>query len=942
MKNSFFISLSMAIGFLVFLLFSTQLSGQNQKFSIDGTITNEKDEALIGATVVLLSARDSVLISYGISNENGQFNLKKIKEGEYILQVTYVGYENFGEAILLQRDDPEKLKTKEIKLSPATNLLDQVEVKDEHIPIRIKGDTIEYNANAFKTQPNAVVEDLLKQLPGIDVDRDGNVKAQGKDVEHVYVDGKEFFGDDPLMATKNLPADAIDKVQVFDKQSDMAEFTGIDDGQREKTINLVLKEDKKNGVFGNVTGGYGTESRYEGKANLNHFNKKMQLSALGMANNTNQQGFSIQDYIEFMGGLGNLMSGGGGTMRMSLNSEDSGIPLGNNLNNGIEKTGAGGVNFNYDFNKKTSLNSSYFFNSINNSIKQEISRKNFLPGGETYHSEQFNDLLNKNASHRLNVSLEHEIDSSQNIKLRANFNLNDGTSLSDNLSNTYNVGNTLENSSQRNYDTKAQRFKVNSSLLYRKRFRKLGRVFVTDLGFGLNQNDQVAELSALNNFYPASPATSYTDTILQKQFLESHQINYRAKASYIEPLGNRKYLEFSYAFNRNTDEDVKDFYDILTEPKGKEVYNPLLSNHFINDYIYNTGGLNFKFNRKKYQWTAGLNVQHSQLKGNLISEEAKLDRNFVNVLPRLFLNYDISNSMNFSLRYFTNVREPSITQLNPVIDNSDPLNIYIGNPTLIPEYVQNLNINFSSFDQFSFTNIFVNVNAVYTGNKIYNSRNIDSLYRQIIRPVNVKDDLLISSYLTFGTPLRFVKSRFNITLNSMYNNGIDIINEVENNTNRLINTIDISLQNRKKAIVDILIGGKVTHNLTKYSENAAYNQSFFDQTYYGDLTVNFAKGWSAGTSMDVTIYSAKSFSDPEIIPIWKASVSKFIFNERGQIKLSAVDLLDRNIGINRSSSYNYLQEQKIESLGRYFMLSFTWKISKFGSNSGMEFNMRGR
>ena len=943
MNNSFYLSYSLAFS-IIFLFFqNAQLSAQSQNFSIEGVILDENANPLSGATAVLINAQDSVLASYGISNEEGQFSLKRIKAGPYVLKVTYVGYTNFSEAIELKHDDHEKNKTKEIQLQPSINLLDQVEVKDEHIPIRIKGDTVEYNARAFGTRPNAVVEDLLKKLPGVDVDRDGNVKAQGKDVEHVYVDGKEFFGDDPQMATKNLPADAVDKVQVFDKQSDMAEFTGVDDGQREKTINLTLKEDKKNGVFGNITAGYGTENRFESKANLNHFNKKMQLSALGMANNTNQQSFSIKDYIDFMGGLGNLMSGGGGTMRLSLNSEDAGIPLGNNLNNGIVKTAAGGVNFNFDFSKKTKLSSSYFLNSINNTIEQEISRQNFLPGGKSFDSEQFNEQLNKNLSHRLNVNFEHEIDSSQNLRFRSNFNLSDGTSLSNNLSNTYNTTNFLENSSLRKYDTEAQRFRMNANLLYRKRFQKLGRVFVTDLSFGINNNDREAELKAINSFYPTM-VPAYADTVLQRQFLKSNQLNYRAKASYIEPLGKRKYLEFSYALSNRSDDEKKDFYDILKEPNEKEVFNPLLSNHFVNDYFYNTGGLSFKFNRKKYQWTAALNLQHSQLNGNLVSADTTLSRSFLNLLPSLNLNYDISNSVNFSMQYLTNVREPSIGQLNPVIDNSDPLKLYIGNPLLKPEYTHNLNLNFSSFDQFSFTNIFIFLNSTYTRNKIYNARNIDDSFRQIIRPVNVEDDLLINAYVTFGTPLRFIKSRINLTLNSMFNNAIDIINDVENNTNRTINTFDFSLENRKKEKVDVLIGAKVTHNLTRYSKNTNYNQSFLDQTYYTDITVNFAKNWSVSSSLDIRVYPKTSFGSAETVPIWKAAVSTFILNERGEIKLSAFDLLNRNLGINRSSTYNYLQEQKIKSLGRYFMLSFTWKISKFGSNngSGMEINMGGR
>ena len=934
MKKVFFIQVYIALSLLIFLAGNSELKAQDQPFSIAGTILNEEEAPLAGATVVLLEAKDSVLANYAISDDSGRFLLAGIKAGEYLLRISYVGYENFEEVLSLPSGDAEKQIDKKISLTPEIALLDQVEVTSERIPIQIKGDTIEYNAEAFQTQPNAVVEDLLRQLPGVEVGRDGTVKAQGEDVEHVFVDGKEFFGDDPQMATKNLPADAVDKVQVYDKKSDMSEFSGVDDGQREKTINLTLKEDKKNGVFGNVMAGYGDRGRYEGKANVNHFNSKTQLSVIGMANNTNQQGFSIEDYIQFMGGLSNLMSGSGGTMQMSFNSADAGIPLGSGLNDGLVNTGAGGINFNYDFNKKTSLNSSYFLNNIRNTIEERISRQNFLDNGQIYDSWQNTDLLNKSTNHRLNWNLEHQMDSSQNIRFRSSISFNDGHSSSDRFSQTNNVDDALENTSLRNYDSQAQRFQLNSSLLYRKRLKKLGRVFVADLSTGLTDNDREADLNAVNDFYPDGPTPAYSDTLLQHQLLESRQFNYRAAVNYTEPLGKRRYLGFNYTLSNRSDKEVKDFYDIQEK---REIYNTDLSNHFVNDYRYNTGGLSFRLNRKDHQWGLGLNLQHSQLKGNLISANHTLNRSFLNLLPRFNLNYDISSSKNLTLRYTTSVREPSIAQLNPVVDNNDPLSIYLGNPELQPEYAHRLNVNFSSFDQFSFTNIFASVSTSYTRNRIYDARNIDSLYRQIIQPINVEDDLMINGYLSFGTPLRFIKSRINLSLNSLYRKGIDLINEVENKSNRTINTVGISLENRKKEIVDALIGGRVSHNLTRYSENENYNQSFFDQTYYADLTVNFAKSWSVNSSIDVNVYSAESFGDSETVPIWKASLSKFILKNRGQIQFSANDLLDRNIGINRSSSFNYVQEQQVKSLGRYFLLSFNWKISKFGpQNTGVD------
>lgn len=282
---------------LLFLVGTTALHAQ---ISLEGQLVDPDNKGLPFATVVLLQGQDSVIAHYGVSDDQGGFKIKGVQKGDYIFQVTALGFESYYKPLELSTN--KDLGT--VSIARKSEQLKAFEVAAERVPIAIKGDTVEYNAAAFQTRPNAAVEDLLRQLPGVEVDQNGNVKAQGEQVRKVLVDGKEFFGDDPKMATKNLPADAIDKVQVFDKKSEMAEFSGIDDGERNKTINLELKEDKKNGYFGKVTGGYGTDNRYAGKFNVNRFSKNTQFSALGMGNNTNEQGFSFEDYIGLMGGIG--------------------------------------------------------------------------------------------------------------------------------------------------------------------------------------------------------------------------------------------------------------------------------------------------------------------------------------------------------------------------------------------------------------------------------------------------------------------------------------------------------------------------------------------------------------------------------------------------------------------------------------------------------------
>ncbi len=913
---------------IIFLLFSVSLFAQRS--TVKGTIVDTLDQPLLSATIVLLQQKDSVIAGFSITNEDGYFEIPKTPVGDYILQATYIGYENYSKPISL-KEGAGDFDAGKIALSAASSNLDEILVKAEHVPLMIKNDTIEYNADAFKTQPGSVVEDLLKKLPGVEVDRQGNVKAQGENVQNVFVDGKEFFGQDPKIATKNLPADAVDKVQVYDKKSEMAEFSGIDDGQREKTINLELKDGKKQGYFGTAEGGYGTEDRYKGKFNINRFDKKMQLSAIGMLNNINEQGFSINEYMNFMGGLQNMMSGGGGTMSFSLDSETSGVPLNFGPNNGITTTTAGGINMNYEFSDATELNASYFYNHLKNEIDRDVFRQNLAEFG-AFTSTENSDQLNENKNHRLNLTLRHEIDSMSNIRLRASGGFNDATSSNFGLTETFNSENILENNSQRDYSSIGDNLNFNTNLLYRRRFAKKGRIFSASASFGMRDDEREGALNSVNHF----PLESLTDSIDQRQLRTDDQQNYSARVSYTEPLGKRRYLELNYSRSNYKNDLIKDFYDILDRATRQEVRNEALSNGYKRNYTYDRGGLTLQINRKKYNFSTGASLQHSKLDGEVIGSDDPIVKSFTNVLPTLRFNYDFTTSRNITFRYETSVREPSVEQLQPIVDNSDPLNVYIGNPDLRPEYTHGFNIHFMSFDQFTFTNIFGMVDARYTTNKITNQRSIDESFRQSIKPINVEDDFNVRSYIGFGTPLRFIKSRININTNLNFNRSLLFVNDIENTTNRLDAGMELTLDNRKKEVIDVAIGASYNFNQTKYSESIEQNQDYLSQTYFTEFTVNLGKTWSISSIFDYQLFSGESFGSEQSVPLWEASITKyFLKNRKGRLILSAFDLLDRNIGINRNSSLNYIEEARIKSLGRYFMLTFAYSISGFGNKGGM-------
>ena len=722
----------------------------------------------------------------------------------------------------------------------------------------------------------------------------------------------------------------------------MAEFTGIEDGREEKTINLALEEDKKNGYFGNATAGGGAmerpeggydPDRFTGRFNLNRFSNNTQLSAIGLANNINEQGFSINDYIQFMGGLSNLMGGGGnggGSRKISLSFDpgNAGMPLaGFDTGNGFTTTWAGGLNLNHDFSKKTRLNASYFYNRIGNDINRTVTRENLL-GDQNFASEEQEDRFSRNANHRINTTLRHELDSFQNIILRSGISFNDAVYNSIGSSLAFNPEGTPENESLRDYRSTGNNFSLDTDLTYRRRFRRRGRAFVAGLAYRMGENNRDGNLFSLNQFYQ----TNAMDTVNQRQSFNDNAKTYSATWSYTEPVGKGQYVELRASRQNYANETSKDFYD---RTNGSELFNQALSNRFRRGYRYDQAGLNFLLNRKKYNLSTGLTLQNSTLEGKLLNEGKTIDRSFLRLLPAMFFDYEFATSRNMNLSYTTQLQEPSLEQLQPAVDNSDPLNTYTGNPNLKPEYVHNLNGHFMLFDQFSFTSFFANFDAYYTKDRITNASTIDSLFRRNTQPINVDRDIVLRGGLSFGTPLRFIKMNVRMGVNSSWNRGILYVNEVENNMTNWRNSFKLSFDNRKKDFVDLTIGGKLSYNRTDYSISESLNQNFVERNLFADLVVTPTEKWEISSGFDYTVYSGETFGGQEAVPIWKGELRRYILkNNRGQIRLTAFDLLNRNIGINRSSLLNYVQEERVRSLGRYVMLSFAYSISGFNKEHG--------
>lgn len=915
---------------LVFLLPTLALA---QKFDLRGTLMDTLNSPLPSATIMLLNANDSSLVTFGISDAKGQFAMKNVAHGKYIFKVSFVGFRTYTRPVAPEAGVID-LDLGRVRLLPQSTQLDEVVIQGEKAPVTVKRDTIEFNAGSFKTKANANVEDLLKKMPGIDVENDGTVRAQGEQVQRVTVDGKEFFGRDPKLATRNLPADAVDKVQVFDRKSEQSQFTGIDDGQREKTINLELKPEKRNGAFGTMMAGAclpagrrGTNDRYQARANINRFSKGKQLSFLGMGNNVNEQGFSINDYMNFSGGS-QAMMGGSGTMQVQLDGNNSsGVPMNfGGRQNGILTNYAAGLNFNNVLSKKTEINGSYFYNHLDQNIDRTVERTNYLPDGSSYDYNSFSRQRNKNENHRLNFTIDHKIDSSNSIRFNANASTSTTRLSTFSESQTLTPANEVQNTSATNNLVNGEGYNLTSSLLYRHRFNKKGRSFSVNVTSVFSQNESKGELTAENDFFDTGEKRNVSQE--NEQLTDNQTLG--TTVSYIEPLGGRKYLEATYNFRTNRNQVERNVFDVSN---GDRTFNSSLSNVYNSDYLYNRPGLSLRVNRTKYNLSVGVGWQKTTIDGRLVLREVDINRSFQNCLPVARLNYDFSALKHLRLEYETSMQEPTIQQLQPVIDNTtNQINQTVGNPELQPGYTHRVNANFTIFDPAKGVGFFAFVYGTYTTNAISSSQTINQNLSTLTMPVNVKNASNVNANLNFGIPWRKVFSRFNIGPTASQRNNRVLLNEME--VTSVSRTVGGSARYNftYKDFFTLDLGANLSNQTTEYGSATAskpQDQQYFNKTYTAETNLTVLKNWQLNGAFDYLMYDSKTTGFSQAIPLLNVSVSRFFFKaQSGELRLGVVNALDKSLSVSQQSSVNYLEQTTYNNLGRYYMVSFTYSLNK--------------
>lgn len=890
-----------------------------QSYNLKGKLSSEDGTGLPAATVLLLNATDSMMVNYALSNNRGEFEIKNIRQGDYLLRLSYMGFRTI--TLALTQPEGNVLDLGEIKLPEESTLLREVIVEQERIPMRVRNDTIEYDAMAFKPLPNEMVEDLLKRMPGIVVSADGSVEAQGETVRRVLVDGKEFFGRDPKMATQNLPADAVAKVHVFDQRSEQAQFTGIDDGQRERTMNLELKEDRKEAAFGNTSLGWGPESFFQGRANYNRFDSKGQISFIGMGNNLNQQGFSIGDYLNFTGGTRSMASGQG------LNIQrDSSIPInfdGSSASNGLMTSYAAGLNVNRNITKKTEINASYFFNQLEHDMTQELERENFLPAG-SYNSYQNQLQDNQNFNHRVNLKVDHTFNESSSLLFTGNTSFNKTDTYLQTSSRTFNTEGGIQNTGDQISTAEGQNLDASGSLLWRQRLTKPGRTLTSNLDFSIGNNDQEAHLNAINRYYHLETPEEH---ILQDQLRTDVNSSVAAGFTYTEPLGNRFFLETNYQALYRSGEVDQRVYDVPGENEDGE-FNVQMSNHYRNIYTYHQGGLNLLLNRERYNITLGGAIQSTQLEGRLISLDEEVNRDYLSVLPVARFNYNFTNFRRLMAHYETNVQEPTALQLQPVVDNRDPLNLYAGNSGLRPAYRHRWQVRYNSFNPATSFGYFAFANAEYTTNAIANSVIVDENLVRTTMPVNVGNNLSLRGSLNLNFAVNPIKSRFMIGTSINRRESVNVLNEESQDI--INNTLTGNLRYifRPADAFELRLTANLNNQITRY-EFSNNEQAFLNQSYRADVNWQFLKTYRFEAGYNYQMYEGRTTEFDRNIPMLDMSLSRsFLRNNAGELKFSVFNLLDQDLGVTQSQSVNYYQSTVTNSLGRYFMLTFTYALNR--------------
>ena len=932
------------------LIASGVLNAQAQNYSLKIKLQDKTSGEPVGyATVALTPDGKTDVFKYTQSDENGAAEIKGIPAGKYKLAAILMGYETYEEVVTINKDTD--LGTK--KMAVEANFLKGATVSDVGNPIIVKKDTITHNVTLIKSGDNDVLEDLLKKLPGVEVSSDGSITANGKTINKIKVGGKQFFLDDPSIASKNLPANIIESISIIDEKSEQAQFTGIDDGEEETILDLGVKKGMMNGWFGNVMGGGGydvqgkgavNDLRYQAAAMVANFTESAQLAFIGNANNTNNRGFNDMA-ASSMGG----MRGGG--MRGGMGGGGFG-------GNGISSSYMAGFNGGYTWKNKSEITGNAMFNGNERYVEETTHRETEEKSGSTLIAD--NDGYDRTSTWGVRAGVRADWKISQNTSLlfEPNFNIGWGDfeekSTFSTARETNGVTRNINEGNSASYGDSHNQ-SANGRLLWRQRLGKPGRTISVNARYNINNSDMQGfnqSTTNVQNWYEDLPAGVTTTVVDQMYNTKSQTQGANGRVSYTEPLGKNFYIEANYMYNYTYRISNKETFD--KDAAGNyTVLDPMYSSRITNEVHRQNAGLNFRKQEEKYNFTIGASVQPQKTINHTANGtvDTTLTLKVMNWSPNARFDYNFSDATMLRINYRGNSQQPSLTQMMPVPDNSNPQRVTLGNLNLNPSFSHNMSVMYNTTNTRTYASFNANLNFTYNTNNIVNASWNDASGVQYTVPMNNdKGSWSSRAFIMFNTPI--AKSKFSIMsfTNANYSNGVSLVgNEnidssdehsylnLANYTQNTYQTVSAGENLRltyRDDIFETSLGGGTRYSQTWYSITSKNVKPTFTSNVEGRFMAKIPNVLNISTDARYTFYNGynASYNDPTLV--WNAEISKQIFKNQFTLTLKAYDILNQSKNTYRTQRDNYTQDTRNNTLGRYIMLSLTYRFGTFGGQRG--------
>jgi len=884
--NFKFTSINLRIPKLIMLLLILIIQNTFSQ-DITGTVLDEENKPLEFVSVALLQPKDSLLVKYTSTGIDGKFSLPNIKAGTYLFQIYLMTYQAEQQTLIVGEAD---IQINTVSLKREVNQLDEVLIS-AIVPIKIKQDTTAFNTKAFKVKQDDNVEDLIKKLPGIEVKTDGSVEAQGEAVTKILVDGKEFFSNDMTVALKNLNADAIKSVQIIDEESDETRTTGVKDGEKTRILNLVLKEGKKTGYFGKLAGGLGTNDRYTTNADINMFSKNTQLAVFGRLNNINNTGATV---FHRDGSRGNS-------------------------NSGLLTTGNAGANFNYEIKKDYDFNIDYHYGYSDNEQQQVTNRTDFT-NNSSFSSISASDSDNVSNNHNVNFSLRNRSKEGRYMEFRGSFKNDDRESNSSNLKDFFDEDGNEDTNTKR--ITRSDDLRNNGSLRFNidKKLNDKGRNYRFRSGISFSDNDDENYQISENKYNLSDLPNYYEEIEVTKRGQKTNNIKYNMSFRYMEPIIENHLVYISTSINNTIENDDVDQSRVINEV----VQDPLIYMLDYDKQVYNNQ-IGYAFSKDKIQFYASGAVETMKQGLTEVSSIEEVNNTYNNFLPRATFSYEYKKGKKIYARYRKETKLPTANQVSPIVNDFNPLKIYVGNMELTPEISNQIFMMYRNNDFKTTTNFFSYLSYSKINNAIVTATSFDENYVQKSTFENYGERSNFRGTFGYGSKFKRIPLRYNARLSGNIDDYTTIIDDEISETKTKGTSLNLSFSNDNKNNFDVIIGAKFDINKTTYSI-IEDDRDFFQQNYYTKFEWDITNSINFNTQFDYTLYTDNQFESKNV-PIWNMAVEyAFLKGKRGNLKFQVLDILDESIGIERNSSANYYEETFKKALGTYAMLSFTYSL----------------